>query len=909
MLTNEVLHRIVGSFGTLSPDRFTALIDAHVRARSNIFTNVVLGPRSGDRKVDISAQMVSHTGDPGTVLIQCKRELSRSFNATVVSEMRVALERWAAHEAIIVSVLGPTSDARDLIAQLRTRGVRIQWELWYGLELARTLAKHTPLVLNEFMPGMLGFAIAAEAKCPSFEVLSTNPSPHTRAAEFFYNGHLPTWDDIAKRRDVPRTIYERDSALSMSLRDRLPRLPSAFIQVLLGVGGSGKSTLLRRIGYDLSQEGYLVLRLRDDWASCGIGLTQQLRDALSVVNDPVVVLLDDAADVFGSRSRVGLSLSELDPNLRLLILAAEHPEQWNTAKRRVTELREPHRSDTCYIQRLSDRECERLVDVLMAHESSGEIASFGNLDRGSRLALCRDFADRHLVVAMLQMRHGRNFRAIIEREYERIPFEPGQIAYGLVAYLNLFGRPVPRTVIEGAVDLVSPVDFQRFAESTEGLFKESSQGMAARHPVIGRVVAAHAFTSPRAKSAALLQTIKNLDYLNITHEEWFLSFFSSGLVSRRLVRDLGSTDTVLSEWLEKAVRKFQHWPPDLRKYVFSTLGQVQRALGNQDAAREAFDQAINLDGRFRFALRQRAWLERDAGAWDSAASFARAAANIAPDDFLSVYHCGLILMFSKTKHFRAAGQFLERARLLDPEDMGAARNLERYRDAQKVLSYIVNAGDDEVIPAPVIHELRPGLSFWKAAFGNHNRGTTDQLRRVLQQMQKETHGDLLDLTTLTRGFNVNSNRFIHGLVACNVARLQYLEWYHRREEHDLDQIELLFKKSLDLNSQDPFTHCWLGTFLKEARSDYDQADYHYQKALGLVDGDPRMRRYPLFLNNTALLIIDKVRAGKAPVAQLSEALGLLSEAVARVDEMQLDFVWASVTLAFCRQVIRDLEKP
>lgn len=119
-----------------------------------------------------------------------------------------------------------------------------------------------------------------------------------------------------------------------------------------------------------------------------------------------------------------------------------------------------------------------------------------------------------------------------------------------------------------------------------------------------------------------------------------------------------------------------------------------------------------------------------------------------------------------------------------------------------------------------------------------------------------------------------------------LARLLYLELYHRGEPHDPNQMEQLFKQSLELNDNDAFTHCWYGTFLKEVRKDFDSARCEYEQALKISNcsKDMHLHEHPLFLNNAALLIMDEVQKGLRSAEALQEAKALLETAVRRVEE-------------------------
>ena len=84
-------------------------------------------------------------------------------------------------------------------------------------------------------------------------------------AEEFYlakGGDICQWYGIAQGWDVKRNIYDQiKEEVLKSFRDE--KRNSKISAVVYGRGGSGKSTLLRRLGWDLSEEDFAVLWVKD----------------------------------------------------------------------------------------------------------------------------------------------------------------------------------------------------------------------------------------------------------------------------------------------------------------------------------------------------------------------------------------------------------------------------------------------------------------------------------------------------------------------------------------------------------------------------------------------------------------------------------------------------------------------
>ena len=242
-----------------------------------------------------------------------------------------------------------------------------------------------------------------------------------------------------------------------------------------------------------------------------------------------------------------------------------------------------------------------------------------------------------------------------------------------------------------------------------------------------------------------------------------------------------------------------------------------------------------------------------------------------------------------------------------PENAEVLRRWDDYQSAEIILGYLSGLQRDSLIPAHVFKEMRPGIAFLRALHGPKSNQVRDRLTRDLRYMEQQVKGELGDLYEMLAGIDAGRDPILKALITCNVARLQYLEWYHKDVEHDVDKMELLFQESLRLNKQDPFTHCWYGTFLKEIRGDFKGARIEYDKArqLGNQSKNTRFHEHPLFLNNIGLLLIGEVEEGGRPVKDLYEAEVILRTAVAKLEDGDIDFYWPKYSLSLCNDLIEE----
>lgn len=906
LLVNKTLEKLK----TLSPDEFVEMIYSHLESLSN-YSEIEVGPKGPDRKVDIIAKFSPSYDVPRKIIFQCKRYVSKTLGSTAVAETAMAIVTEEADEAVLVSTRTPSRAARDAIEKLKLDNKRIFWKKWCGIGLASSLIENTPSILVRRFPELYSLLTESseyEFLCPSFEIVAPLISAEAPKADNFYNGYPPTWHDLKAGYDIDRTVYVRSEGIREHVLSLLREGGNLKTVALLGVAGTGKTTLLRRVGFDAASGGHLVLRLRNDWKCTQLSLSKQITEVVQASRSSILVLIDDASDLVIDVDILEGTLRELENIQSVVLVLAEQPDRWSVASRRIPFFVKGENYFWYGIHRLFQSECEALVDKIMQYEKDGTISqSYCDLPREGRLDLCQEISERQLVIAMLQMRHGMHFRNIIAREYERIPIKEGKESYAMVCYLNTYGIALPPNLLLRALNLTEPDAIQQFQDSTNGLFVENRLGVSARHIIIARTIARHGLSSPAARKAALHKILSALDLDEENEERIFLQIFAGYNVHRRLVGQLHWNTELVRSLYQDLRTSYGTLPPYFQKFLATSQALAERILGDNEAARSYLAEAIKLDPKYAFAHRQYAWLEHSDGNWTEAAKHAINAAELVPENFLCIYHCGRILSLNTLNNFRRAKHYLKLAVELEPQDPKIRKTWENYQAAERVLGFVSTLKDDELIPGYVFRDLRPGLAFLRAIHGPYSKYVRQRLKGDLRQMEEEAKGELADLYYKIGDIEVGEGSILKALVACNIARLQYLEWYHRNEPHDPDQMEELFKKSIKLNSVDPFTHCWYGTFLKELRGDFSAALSEYEKAqsLGNQMKDPRFHDHPLFLNNIALLIMDEVQKGSRQTDSLKEAKDILERAVARVEETKSDFFWPANSLSLCLELMRE----
>lgn len=914
MITEEIYNQILEKLRKLTPEEFVTLIVEHLERRTDFF-NITAGPEKGsDKGVDITTQMHNPTGEPFKVVFQCKKYSSRTLGVAEIDETRRGMNDAKSNIAILVSTRTPTTDARDTIENYAIRGDKIIWEPWCGKKLVNTLIEKTPSIILQRYPEFtehLNIKSQYELLCPSFEVITPVTKEEHRKADKFFSGKTPTWHDLEAGFDINRSVYVQPGGIREQVLDLLSQHTDLRVVALEGGAGFGKTTLLRRLGYDSVKAGFVVLLLRNDWFFIKVSLSKQLKEVLKSAHTSVLVLIDDEGfQKLHEENLFSPLIKELEDYKSIVVAIAEHPFRLHRLSRRISSLVKGQNYFTFPINRLSPHECELLVDKILEYERDHVLSDLAcKLPREERLNLCQDSSDRLLVVAMIQMRHGEPFRNIIRREYERIPTEAGKNAYATVCLFNTFNKTrVSLNLLERCFN-IETFDIQEFRDSLEGLFDdmENRFGVNPKHQIIANIVSSYAFSRPEELQAVLQKVLLGIDLSNEADEALFMRIFTGRRAYIWLIKQMNRKVDLMRDFYRRMRDGFGSESSGYFKFIVASQALSEKTLGNYDESRIYWEEALKIDPDFNFALMQYAWLEHNQGNWEIAATRAIKAASLAPQNPKINYQCGLILSLNTVKNFRRAKPYLKTALELEPDNKDIEKAWNNYGEAESLISYIDNLVEENIIPDYALKELRPNFIFFKAYYGSDSKQIRDALKRELRKMQEDIGGTVSDVEEKVVGIEIGDSPVIKALITGNIARALFLGLYHRGEEHDPNRIEQLFKESLHYNDNDPFTHCWYGTFLKEIRNDFRQGRLEYEKAKTLGNKSTResFNDHPLFLNNIALLIMDEYQQQLKPANSLIEAKNLLEKAVAKVQETNSNFFWAEVSLEYCKQLINE----
>ena len=352
-------------------------------------------------------------------------------------------------------------------------------------------------------PSGLGTRTALDL-ASAFDVVDKHLGTGSPNYESFFKGNVPDWDIIRNDADAQRDMYE-DVMDQVLLVDEPARARKADLAIITAEAGAGKSTLLMRLAFDLavSFEQTVLFYRRGRKI-----LVDALEELYRTQRKRIFVFFDDAADNVDKIRFLMDRAKALD--LPITVLAAERKNEWNEIRVRLGQ----HVPAEFELSQLSNSEIENIIKVL---EKTQCLKAIRNLSHADRVALFKDKAQKHLLVALREITEGKDFDHIVQDEFEGIPSETGKKTYLWVCALHQLGVPV-------RAGLISRLAHVSFAEFKEKLFKPCELVLIAekdereeiylyrsRHPVIASIVFRFAQNRGEDTTSIFNQILSNMD--------------------------------------------------------------------------------------------------------------------------------------------------------------------------------------------------------------------------------------------------------------------------------------------------------------------------------------------------------------------------------------------------------------
>jgi tetratricopeptide (TPR) repeat protein len=254
----------------------------------------------------------------------------------------------------------------------------------------------------------------------------------------FYRGTIPDWLDILCNYDAPREVTGQ---LWQWISERLTLSPRTSVAVLLGNPGEGKSTVLMRTAYELVNQGYKVLYLKEDRLSISA-------DELAHISPgATLIIVIDRLTRFAPETLQGFCERLHRMPLRILILGASVRSVWHAADMHLEDVVDITPFE---VGRLTDFEIEWLLAKLRANSHLGLLQGM-SADEQQRIL--RRKSGRQLLVIMAEINGGGSMAAHVQRELRNVQLK-SSLARRAISYVSAthrFDLPLPVRVLKSVL--------------------------------------------------------------------------------------------------------------------------------------------------------------------------------------------------------------------------------------------------------------------------------------------------------------------------------------------------------------------------------------------------------------------------------------------------------------------------
>lgn len=225
----------------------------------------------------------------------------------------------------------------------------------------------------------------------------------------FLLGTNPSWNDIFKEIDIPRTITTKiQNEIDNDFKDNSVSEKQKILSII-GYAGSGKSTIIKRLGLSLSQNGRTVFISDSDY----LPRPDHIVNVLNAIKEKVILIFDNAKNVTSQLENLVKAFSTLD-YVPTIILALR-----SNQKDRLNYIINPdiieHSQYT--IQDLDDDEINNLI---MRLDNNNLLGRLKGMSTFARFKEFKYRARKQILVAMKEATQGKSFNDIIQSEFEEI---------------------------------------------------------------------------------------------------------------------------------------------------------------------------------------------------------------------------------------------------------------------------------------------------------------------------------------------------------------------------------------------------------------------------------------------------------------------------------------------------------
>lgn len=279
-------------------------------------------------------------------------------------------------------------------------------------------------------PSDLSETLLKSLESDLIHVHSSMPTEEQSARDF-YRGYDQGFAAIASGFDVQRRV---SNDLIVQLIEDQPSHGVRFY-LLRGPAGTGKTIALKQIAWEIAGNfNAPVLWFREN----GFLKHHIIRELYDHIGERIFLVIDKAIKNLAQIEEV--MRVALTYGIDISIISAERDSAWNVDKGDFDSRWDVRPYS---IGRLVKPELEELIQHLETHSALGVLQALSMQERVSAF----EVAERHLLVALHEVTHGKPFEDIVYDEYRSLTPQQAQQIYLDVCTLNQFGAPVRAGII------------------------------------------------------------------------------------------------------------------------------------------------------------------------------------------------------------------------------------------------------------------------------------------------------------------------------------------------------------------------------------------------------------------------------------------------------------------------------
>ena len=594
----------------------------------------------------------------------------------------------------------------------------------------------------------------------------------------FYKGYIVDWSPIIDELDVRRSMT--DNIISETiLSNEEDRSEPVELFLIKGHAGAGKSVLLRRIAWEAAVTfNKICLSVKPT----GYPEYEPFFELYNICKQRIFLFIDPFSKFIDIITKFVIRARK--DNLPLTIIGAERNNVWNSE----CEDLKSFLTDYYEVRYLSEKEIEKLIDLLTKHNSLGYLE---RLDHDAKKEALAKRAGRQLLVALHEATLGKPFAEIVLDEYKSISSIAAQSLYLTVCIMHRLGiatraglisrvHGIPFRVFKE--ELFEPLEFIVFAREDRiiGDFMYQS-----RHSHIADLVFEKVLKNIQDRYDEYVRVINALDVSYNTDREAFV-----GLLKARPLIDLFND-------------------PQMIRQIYN-IGKER-------------------DGDNPFLMQQEAIFEMNSpgGSLDKASSILQKAHKMAP-------------------HIRSISHSLSELALKKAERANSSIEKKKYRQQAKTIALQLTQ-NSSIKSHPIHTLLKIGIDELTDSIVNDDeRNLQRKIKGIEQEFQKAIQlfpndsfifdaearfSALIDkfpraIESLKKAFSLNKRS---GYIAIRLAKMH-------ENENDLSTAIQVLKDCLEANPSDKFVNYKLATLLgKNQLGTLDEIKFYLRRSF--TEGD------------------------------------------------------------------------